>query len=284
MTLSEKAMLVTLNVSQWGAYKHDKKVSEEVATSHNSDSTMGRYSKQLVPRKAFEKINKVSSTSGNDYRRLSLPWFDTGWRILGSTAYFEFTERMRRNQEEWDEAVAEFVANYPSYVEDAKQRLNGLFDEADYPDVRDLPNKFGFGYRISPMPDVGDFRVALGDDEVERIRKEIEVTQQDAIKDALKDVAKRIESTVSHMIERLGAYGQGNGIFRDSLVENTKELAALIPMLNISDNQDLADIAVKMNKDLCSTDANVLRTDDNKREATIKAANDILAKVAAFAA
>ena len=54
-TLSEKAMLVNLNIRQWRAQKHDKNVSEEVAQNHGTTPDVGRYNKLLVDRKEIKE-------------------------------------------------------------------------------------------------------------------------------------------------------------------------------------------------------------------------------------
>lgn len=284
MTLTDKAMLVDLNVSCWGAYKKDKKVSEEVAIAHNSDASMGHFSKQLVPRESFKKIYKVWGEVYRDHHTYSLPWLDSGWRVLSSDGYFKFMEKMRKHQTEWEKAVDEFVEAYPDRVEEAKSRLNGLWDQADYPDQRDLKKRFGLSVRVAPLPDAGDFRVALGDEEVAKVKQEIQKTQQEAVALAMKEVARRIEAVVGNMVKRLNAYNDGSGTFRDSLVGNVSELVSLIPALNISEDPEITALADRMSKELCSTTPDALRSNDTVREQTIKAANDILAKVSVFAA
>jgi len=58
-------------------------------------------------------------------------------------------------------------------VENAKVRLGGLFRSEDYPRVEELRSKFSFETKVMPLPDAGDFRVTLGDEEKERIKRQI---------------------------------------------------------------------------------------------------------------
>jgi hypothetical protein len=284
MSLSDKAMLVDLTFHFWGARKHDKKISMEEAESHNSDITMGQYNKQLIPRQHFNKMYTVAGRIESHYKKLTLPWLDNGQRILSSTGYFKFLEKIRELQPEWDEAVEEFTRLYPIYVEEAKAKSPN-FEEADYP--KNVSDRFSFTWDISPLPIADDFRVVLGDEEVEAIRQSITDTQNRAVKQALVDVAQRIQQVVGHMANKLKEIdGTGNegksGIFRDSLVGNVRELADIIPDLNIMDDQQLADIGNTMAKKLCAFTPDQLRQSEEARQFVRKQADDILKKVGAF--
>lgn len=283
MGLSDKAMLVDITFHSWGGYKHDKKVSQEVAEAHNSDVTMGRYNKQLIPREAFAKINRVYGRIDSDYKKLTLPWLDTGSRILSSDAYFKFTEKMRHYSKEWNEAVDAFCEEYPSLMEESERRLNGLFRAEEYPKPNEIKHRFGFNWRIAPLPVAGDFRVGLDENEVALIRQGIEETQKEAVKVALLSVAKRIEAALAHLVERIRAVDNDGGILRESTLDNVKELAELIPELNVMEDARLDEIARRIKSDLGVFGSEHLRSSDKAREFAKKTAEEILAKVAGFA-
>ena len=59
--LSQKAMLVHLKINQWTARKFDKDATTLVASNYSIDETVGRYNKELVPKKAIRKIQKAVS-------------------------------------------------------------------------------------------------------------------------------------------------------------------------------------------------------------------------------
>lgn len=286
MSLNDRAMLVDLTFHSWGGYKHDKKVSQEVADSHKSDVTMGRYNKQLIPREAFNNIWRVGRMTYSEYITKTLPWLDSGWRILSSASYFKFAEKMRVFENEWEAAVDEFVAQYPTYINEAENRLGGLFDKTEYPDPKRIRNKFGFGYRISPLPAADDFRVQLTDQDVAIIKDNIRNTEQEAIKAASRDIAERIERVVGHMLERLKAVDDADsrGIFRDSLVSNVQELAQLVPEINVMEDPMLNELARRMNDELCAFLPQQLRENDNSRATTRQAAQEILDQLEAYVA
>ena len=51
--LSRKAVLVSVNISQWTARKLDREVTDEVNASHGAQKDAGRYNKLLLEKEAL---------------------------------------------------------------------------------------------------------------------------------------------------------------------------------------------------------------------------------------
>jgi len=287
-SITDRAMLVDLTIKQWTAAKHDRNVSQEVAQLHGSDATMGRYNKLLIGREALEKLRKVATAAGQEHRRRTLPWLDNGARILSSEGYFGYAELMRCFEAEWEQAVDEFVHDYPACVDQAQCRLNGLFRSDEYPPAHRIRDRFSFGYNVFPLPSSQDFRVELGAAETARIQASIQDQVSEALEAATRDVWERMRTAVGHMVERLWTYrvtADGvNGKFHDTLVENVRELVELLPTLNVTDNTTMAELSDRMKADLCLYSAQTLRDSTSARERTAAAAEDILHHIEAFAA
>ena len=126
MSLKEKCMIVNLAISQWSARKYDRNVSNEVAQNHAATDA-GRFNKILIAGEALKQIAKVANSARNFHYQNSLSWSDNGDRILPSENFFNYTSEMLKFKSEFDDLVREFIANYPSLVQDAKLRLNTLF-------------------------------------------------------------------------------------------------------------------------------------------------------------
>jgi len=287
-SITEHAMLVDLTIKQWTAAKHDRKVSQEVAQLHGSDATMGRYNKLLVGREALEKLRKSATAAGQEHRRRTLPWLDSGPRILSSEGYFGYAEVMRGFEAEWEEAVDEFGHEYPAHIDDAQCRLNGLFRPEDYPPAHRIRDHFSFGYNVFPLPSSEDFRVQLGDVETARVRASIQDQLNQALDAATRDVWDRMQLAVGHMVERLSVYrvtAEGvSGKFHDTLVDNVRELVDLLPTLNITGSAAIVELTERMNTELCRYSAQTLRDSTDARERTAAAAENILNHIEAFAA
>lgn len=286
--ITERAMLVDLTVRRWGGYKSDKEVNREVADNHQSDVTMGNYAKRLVDRKvAFKHLDEVHSRATTIHFRYTLPWMDSGQRILSSNAYLKYTDEMRGLKNEWDDAVDHFCRDYPTFINEARISLGGLFREKEYPTVAQVKGKFSLNYHFANLPSAGDFRVELDTNEQEAVKADIEANVQAGLRQALRSVAERIAIKVGHMAERLRAYSVTDdgktGVFRDSLLGNISDLVDLLPVLNITGDVFLDEITERMQKELLEFSVDTLRFDEDARNKVASAAEDILAKVKEFA-
>jgi hypothetical protein len=289
--LAFRAMLARVTIKQWSARKLDRAITSKVNSDHGAASDAGRYNKLLISSDALAEIQRIAGASRAMFYHFTLPWQDDGARILPAAAYADFTARMREFRRDFDAAVTAFVGAYPDYVADARARLNGMFDASDYPDVADIRARFHFATPIDPIPDAADFRVSVGDAQAESIRADIEARMQDATRASVRAVYERIGEAVGKMAERLQAYrpadgrgGKSEGVFRDSLVENVRDLASILPALNITGDADLAAIADRVAKSLIQADAETLRESDSIRRNVAAEAAAIASHVNAFLA
>lgn len=284
--LHERAMLVDLSISRWRAKASDRTATREVAEKHKVGVGMGEYKKLLVAKEALAKVRSLATEARAIHKFHTLPWNDSGCRILSAAGYFAYAEAIRKVRERFDEATVEFMVEYRKHVTDAKKLLGDLFDEGQYPkDEAALRARFAIDIRILPFPAAEDFRVKLSRETVETVRSQIQADLQKTMQVAMQDVWGRVHAVVAHMAERLQAYkvtkkGVENS-FRDSLVTNIKELLDVLPSLNVTGDPQLDAVAEEMRAALLP-EPTVLRDDEKVRSATAKAADRILKKMEAF--
>lgn len=236
MQLNDRALLVQLNVSQWTARKHDKKATKEVATAHGTSTAAGRFNKSLLPMNdMLDNIHKKTSFIRTKYYANTLPWGLDGTMMLPTANYLQFMTDFRKERDEWNTLVNVFVSNYDAMVLDAKRILGSLYDPADYPLASEIRKKFHIDMAVFPVPSA-DFRVAIGSEELTRIQQDVEKRVKDAEQAAMKDVWTRLHDRVKHMAEKLA---DPKAIFRDSLVENAREICDILPRLNFTDDPNL---------------------------------------------
>jgi hypothetical protein len=91
---------------------------------------------------------------------------------------------------------------------------------------------------------------------------------------AMRDVWARIGDDVGHMADKLASYSvtsEGKvttGIFRDSMVENVRDLVERLPALNLTNDRKLNELYIKMRDRLCAYDAESLRLDGTLRQSS----------------
>jgi hypothetical protein len=95
----------------------------------------------------------------------------------------------------------------------------------------------------------------------------------------MKDAWERLAETVSHMHARLAEPG---AIFRDSLVNNTRELVDVLARLNVTGDVQLEAFRSQVSMELCAIDAQGLRDDPNARQDVATKAQAIMDAMAGF--
>jgi hypothetical protein len=199
----------------------------------------------------------------------------------------EHTEKMRELSNLFTPAVEALGQQFGQLVEEAKVRLGGLFRPADYPAPEELSSKFSFETKVMPLPDAGDFRVSLGDEEKERIKRQITAAVEASLQVASRDLWQRLYEAVTHLAERLQAYQvTEEGVehpFRDSVVTNLVRLVDILPKLNVTADLELERLATQVRASLL-VDPQELRKSESVRSETAKAATVIAQRMAGYMA
>lgn len=274
-----RAMLVNLNISMWTARKYDSKVSKQVETVYSAENS-GRYNKILIATEYISNIQKVVNAARTYHYENTLPWFDTGGRLLPTANYFEYTGKMQNFQIQFEQMVKDFISLYPDYIAEASIRLGGMYNDADYPDVSELPKKYGFKVQILPVPDADDFRVTMNEDDIRNIKDDLEREMEENTNAAMKDIWNRLYKTVNHVVEKLSDV---DAKFKDSLIGNVREMCDLLPRLNVTNDKKLDDMVAEVGEKLADLSPKDLRTDSAKRYSAAISAKKMLDKMADYA-
>jgi hypothetical protein len=136
-----------------------------------------------------------------------------------------------------------------------------------------------------PLPDANDFRVTLGDEEKDRIKRQITESVQASLNIATRELWQRLYEAVSHLAERLSAYKvTEDGVehpFRDSVVTNLVKLIDVMPKLNVTGDPELERLTAEVRTSLL-VDPKDLRKSDTVRTDTAKAAAAIAQHMAGY--
>lgn len=274
--LSEKALLVNVTINQWTARKSDKKVSKQIERQHNAHKA-GNFNKILIAEDELKKIQNMAQATREFLYENTLPWGDNGDRLLPVTNYFEFLNQFKDYKTRFETAVDRFIMEYPVLKAEAQRRLNGMFQDTDYPPVSNVRQKFDMSISFMPISTTDDFRLEVDAEEVNNLKSQIESEINNRITQSTKNILARIKEAVSHMVERLSIK---DAIFRDSLVENIRELISLLPRLNFTNDRDIADVLESMKTLLVNPDE--LRNGSKLRNKKAKEAQAILDKITDF--
>lgn len=276
--LTDRAMLINLTITTWNAHRFDKQVTADVEVTHGNARGMGRYNKKLVGEsEAGLKLKIITGEARQFHYMYTLPWSTAGVRILPSAAFMTYADHMRHYKQEFDQAASEFTRDYANLKLKAQTLLGKLYNEEDYPVT--IAEKFLFRWSVLPLPDAGDFRVHLATEEIDLIKAQITDEVQDATAGAMKEVWQRLYEHVSKMAERLTI---PDAVFRNSLVENLRDLCKLLPLLNLTNDAQLAQLGVEVNTRLNAYDPDELRDNKVQRAKIAADALDIQRRMASF--
>ena len=278
MNLSDRALLVQLSISQWTARKYDKKVTQDVASSHGVSTSAGRYNKVLLPMNdLLDRVHKKSTLIRTKFYENTLPWGIEGTMMLPSANYLKFVTEFRKEKGEWQYLVDDFERHYPQLKLDAQRLLNGMYNDADYPSESEIGRKFKMDMAIFPVP-ATDFRVSIASDELTRIQQDVEARVKDAQQQAMQEVWTRLYDRVKNMAEKLA---DPKAIFRDTLVDNLRDQCDMLTRLNFTDDPNLEALRSEVEANLLKH-PDALRNDPDLRRDKAAEAKAIMDKMSVF--
>ena len=278
-TIHQRAMLVSLKISAWSAKKYDKKISQEVAAKHSASVDMGRYTKRLLPQdaKTYAALNVALGELRATHYEQTLAWSDEGWRVLPTANYTTYTSMVRQKKGQIESLLSDFIADYPALRAQAEALLNGMFKPEDYPEPMDLQKRYSVKVDFNPLPAGQDFRIDLDSASLDEIARDTEERVNRAVEQAQADAVERLHTCVSRIAERLN---DPDAIFRDSLIENARELTGVLTRLNVTEDPRLEELRQRVEQ-LAQVSPEALRTLPFQRATTAKEADAILADMMA---
>jgi hypothetical protein len=274
-------MLVEFNASQWTARKLDKGATDEIVHTKNAqDKGAARVNKNLLAgRKELEVINKHVGVVRTFVYNNTLPWSDSGIRLLPSIKFMEFNQRMQDFEDEFSKLGADFVDVYPTLITAQAMALGDMFNRDDFPSPNDVAHRFDFRLNYMPVPTAGDFRIDVGNDAEKELKQKLSKLADERIDHAMRDVKQRLKEHLDRMSDRLGSDVVNREIktrkFHDSLLDTAHELCDLVKALNITNDQDLESARKALSEALLGVDLKELRTNMPVR-------NDVKASVDAI--
>ena len=189
-----------------------------------------------------------------------LPWDDQGSRLLTVANYERYTELLDGLRERMVRERARFIEDYDDNVDQARLDLGRLFRIEDYPAKEALQGRFGIRYRIVPVPDADHFMARLASDDTARVKRDIESQIEERLHDAVGDLYRRLGEAVERVSERLQEGEDGKPfVFRNSMIENIRDLVDVVPRLNIFGDDRLALLCQDVKDRIAHADPDTLR-------------------------
>jgi hypothetical protein len=278
--ISERALLVSVNISQWTARKLDKHESAEVSRRNSAIDGSVRANKDLLPMAhSLKQVHSVVGSIRNEFYRTTVPWMnDMG--IIKAEGYMTFAPRMAERKIEFDTAVNKFLSEYEELREDAKYLLGGLYRDEDYPSPDEIATKFKMDVAFYPVPAPSEWgRLSPLADIADGMAHQLAAKYAEREREATKVVWERLHKLVSAAHNTLTS---DKGRVHDTLLDNARELCSIMPSLNISDDPTLETMRQSLEGAIAGVDTEALRKDEVVRTQVSDKLADIMNKMGAM--
>ena len=277
-SISSSATLVELGISKWTGRKLDKRASADVASANYASDGVANVHKKLLGNCAeLKAIDTLVSDARNTHYSMTMPWSDSGLRLLTTKAYFKYHETMTEIQSNFDDCVSTFLQAYDWEITQAQAKLGDLFNRDDYPTTDSLSRKFGFRLSYMPLPDAGDFRLDINTEAQTEMKSHYETYYTTQLNNAMNDIWQRAFKSLSRMSERLDyASHEDKKLFRDTLVTNVLDIVDLLSVCNITNDTQMEAMRMKLEDTLQGVTPDALREDAFLRAETKKSVDEVI--------
>jgi hypothetical protein len=278
-TLSSSAMLVEVSISNWAGRKKDKRASAAVTADNYADKGVANVNKKLLANSdTLSAIQTHVTATRNMHINMTMPWSNSGLRLLPTAQHGKYTQAMSAMQNEFERLVGEFLKSYNDEVVDVQLKLGDLFLREDYPTAESLERKFAFRMDFMPLPDAGDFRVDIGNAALRELRDTYADFYSKQFNTAMNDVWTRLHKALTSMSERLDySSKEDRKVFRDTLVGNVNDMIELLRVCNVGSSTQMSAMADSLETAMSGVTPDALREDASFRAST-KAAVDAAIK------
>lgn len=214
---------------------------------------------QIVSRELFKDKNSLLcqyQTLGNEmylyHVKASLPFGDEGSRLIPTSTYFGYTQKMQDYIRRLEALKQVIVTNWATLVtNDINARNTALHNqgkpmiatEADYPTASQIEARLYVKWYPEPVSTSNDFRFDVPDD----LKAALDSQLEEYIESAGKELYVRMLDPVSAFVEKMNRYnGEKGQRWHDSFVENLAGLQADLAPLNINDDPGVMEFLKKI--------------------------------------
>ena len=268
--IAQRALLVKLQVSNWGEQAIDKEATEAVAQANNVAPGAGKYTKRLLNKDATAKVRDVGRQARSFHNSLTIPWDDNGTRLLPIDAYDKYTTRVDQLVELRRDAVNELINDFQRHVDSAQADLGGLFDASQYPDPESLRNSFNMSVDFDSVSDSNRFIAEIPEAEREKIKQAIEQRLVTRINAGLDDICQRLAKLIKIAQQQMQDTdaGEPNSRIYDTMVTTLRDMVENIPLINITNDPRLNEAAEQLLAATANLHADNLRPKNKHFDAT----------------
>jgi hypothetical protein len=274
--LHTKAIRIHLLWGYWRPEKTDRAITNQTNASLGVSAGRGHYDKDLFSPEYMRGLREHSSKTKAYYYAHTLPWEDRVSRLIASARVEETAIYLNRAIEKYDEILRATVgddAAYEQAIYDQRVYMGSAWVYGDYPRREAFMARYHGRLDILPLVSSADIRCELNESLRSQIAQSITRDTEERYRLAMADCWKRLYDPVKRMADTLADPKQ---TFRNSLVENVREICEVMPELNILDDPELKRMTAEVYGRLAfGTDPDDLRDNLYERAEQAKRASEL---------
>lgn len=283
-SISSGSMLVQLNISVWTARKKDKAASAKVARDSGASAKAGNYNKNLLAGcTELEDLKKFVGNARNEHYAMTVPWSDMGMRLIPTSTFFDYINHMTGLEQEFWRLYKLFEDAYQWRTSTAMAELGNMFDHNEYPSVDDIRRKFGWSLSKQPLPESGDFRLDIPNEQQEILKREYDEFYSAQIQSAVNDVWARLKKNLDTVLRQLSPKDEldakGNQKYNklyDSVFDTSLDLIRMMRDFNLTGDTRMTQVADQLENALYGVNTDALKNSESLRLEKQQEVKDII--------
>lgn len=238
---NSSAVIVRVRWSFMEGCKSNKEAAGDLAELKGADRDSVSSSNRIIPISILRPLRQIKSATNKFINKNTHPWDDNGGRLLPSKKITEYLKFVSQQKEKFYDERRKLRSQYDFIIEDAKKRLNGMFQPTDFPPVDEWLDRYSVRLEMETISD-SDARLANVDSSVmKEIQAQVEQNVQSRITDANRNNYLRLITSIERLIGKLKAMDTGElERFRASTYDTVVEMLETADGLNFAEDPVLS--------------------------------------------
>lgn len=269
ISIGSSAMLTNLTIRVYSGRKKDKDATARLNSQNQASTNAALVTKRLLGHcPELIDIQKFAARVRNEtHYALTLPWMDSGMRLIPTEFYLEHKAKLDQHKAEFDDMVAKFLNIYGAAIGEARNQLGYLFNVDDYDSLERVASKFEFRavWMTIPEPDglSDDFRLRIGQQAADQLREHYTDAYDDAVNQSMVSLWQRLHEALTGLSDKLDTAGVVAGKrIHASKVDALHDLVDMLKSLNVAQDPELEAMRIKLQQELRGVTPEALKEDD----------------------
>jgi hypothetical protein len=267
---------VKLTIGRKGGKLQADELNRETAAAHGAnDRDISTQVKWLADHHQKE-LNSTSSRLRSGFNARTLPWEDGGYRVVPADRYQALCDFVAEAGGAFAEAAESIVGNWDAVIQEARTRLNGLFDKLDIPTAERFLNSIRYDMKSDVVVAPADMRIAgIAEATLERIRAQAEADYADRAAAGVDSLLASLTKFLTDLVARTDKDKQ-EGVRYGGWASRVKKAVGEMKHLNIVGDERLDALIKRVERIASDLDADAVREDSAARRKVRDEAVDAL--------